>query len=94
MEISKVCKSESYLENFSNMLSRNDPRNNVLCKRSQTEKAVFKIIENYLEYTLQKSVLGKAKHMKYATLKTPFQKHPKQNLFLLTRRRYLANKQR
>ena len=51
MEISKVCKSESYLENFSNMLSRNDPRNNVLCKRTQTQKAFFKTMENYLKYT-------------------------------------------
>ena len=51
MEISKVCKSESYLENFSNMLSRNDPRNNVSCKRTQTQKAFFKTMTNYLKYT-------------------------------------------
>ena len=78
MKISKVCKIESYLETFSNMLSRNDPRNNVLCERSQTEKAVFKTMENYLEYTLQKSGLEKAKHMNYATLESLFQKHPNQ----------------
>ena len=35
-------------------------------------------MENYLEYTFEKLVLEKAKHMKYEKLKSSFQKHPKQ----------------